>query len=68
MKPGDAVQIDARYSGSIVASMDTNEYLPGFEVWALFKTGVMIDADFGGMVHCTEGASDELVLVHRDAV
>lgn len=46
--------------------MDRNEYLSGREDWAYLKEGVMIDTDFGGLVHWTdEACTYELKLIHR---
>jgi hypothetical protein len=67
IEPGDVVQIDARYPGRVVASMDTRKYLLGQEHWEHLGSGIMVDTDFGGMVHYTEDASDEIVLVARRA-
>jgi hypothetical protein len=67
IEPGDLVQIDGKYRGRVVASMDTKRYLPGQEHWEYLGTGIMVDTDFGGMVHYTEDATDELVLIGRAA-
>ncbi len=63
--PGDTVQIDGQYRGRVIACMDTNSYLPGAEDWAYLATGIMVDTDFGGLVHYTDAHSDELVLIAR---
>ena len=68
IEPGDLVQIDGSHHGRVVASMDTNRYLPGQEHWEHLGSGIMVDTDFGGMVHYTEEATDELVFVGRAAV
>jgi hypothetical protein len=65
IKPGDVVQIDSRYRGTVIASMDLGEYLPGHEQWAYLKEGVMVDTDFAGLVHYTPDATDDLVLLKR---
>jgi len=67
MKPGDVVQIDVQYRGRVIASMDTGEYLPGQEHWSYLAAGVMIDTDYGGLVHYTSETADEFVLVSRTA-
>ncbi|MGH2548538.1 MAG: hypothetical protein ACREPX_02570 [Rhodanobacteraceae bacterium] len=67
IEPGDIVQIDGCYRGLVVASMDTQSYLVGQEGWAYLGSGIMVDTDFGGMVHYTSEASDELVLIERPA-
>ena len=68
IEPGDLVQIDTSYRGRVVASMDANKYLPGQEHWGHLGSGIMVNTDFGGMVHYTEEATDELVRVGRTEV
>ena len=68
MKPGDLIQIDTIYRGRVVASMDTNEYLPGQDGWAYLGTGVMVDTDFAGLVHYTPETADDFVLIQRGAM
>jgi hypothetical protein len=65
IEPGDVVQIDGAYRGVVVASMDTGKYLPGQEGWGYLGQGIMVDTDFGGLVHYTTEATDELVLFDR---
>ncbi|MGE5525405.1 MAG: hypothetical protein ACM3SS_16955 [Rhodospirillaceae bacterium] len=65
IEPGDLVQIDGAYRGRVVASMDTKKYLPNQEHWDYLGSGIIVDTDFGGMVHYTEEAIDELVLIQR---
>ncbi|MGR4877810.1 hypothetical protein [Pseudoxanthomonas sp. LARHCG66] len=67
IKPGDVVQIDTQYRGRVIASMDTGEYLPGQDGWAYLGTGIMVDTDFGGLVHYTAETADDLVLMQRGA-
>jgi hypothetical protein len=67
IEPGDVVQIDTQYRGRVIASMDTNEYLPGEEGWAYLGAGIMVDTDFGGLVHYTAETADYLVLIQRGA-
>jgi hypothetical protein len=64
-KAGDIVQIDVRYKGRVIACMDTLDFLPGAEHWAELKVGIMVDTDFGGLVHYTPEATDELILIRR---
>ena len=68
IKPGDVMQIDVKYRGRVVASMDTNEYLPDQDGWAYLGTGIMVDTDFGGLVHYTAETADDFILIQRDAV
>jgi hypothetical protein len=63
--PGDVVRIDGKYRGVVVACIDEGMYLPGQERWAYLKDGLVVDTDFGGLVHYTSEAVDEIVLVQR---
>ena len=65
IEPGDLVQIDVKYRGRVVASMDTAKYLPGRERWSCLGTGIMVDTDLAGLVHYTSERSDDLVLIER---
>lgn len=65
VEPGDLVQIDIKYRGRVVASMDTGKYLPGQKEWSYLNVGIMVDTDFGGLVHYKECTVDSLVLVER---
>jgi hypothetical protein len=64
---GGVVSFDSRYRGTVVASMDTQKYLPGAEHRAYHEQAVMVDSDFGGMVHHTAASTDELILLERRA-
>jgi len=50
---GDTVQIATRHRGKVVACIAEGKYLPphNAEQWGYLKAGVMIDTDFGGLVH-----------------
>lgn len=63
--PGDYIRVAGTYRGRVVASMDTGEYLPGQEEWAYLREGMMVDTDFGGLVHYTAPAADRLELIER---
>jgi hypothetical protein len=65
IKPGDVVQSDTRYRGTVVASMDLGEYLSGQEQWMYLKEGIMVNTDFAGLVHYQSDATDELALLER---
>jgi len=67
IRPGDIIQIDDVYRGRVVASMDTNEYLPGEDSWAHLEAGIMVDTDFAGLVHYTSETADDFVLIQRGA-
>lgn len=62
---GDKVTIAGRYHGVVLASMDEASYLPGEEGWAYLGTGVMIDTDFGGLVHYQDDAQEDIRLESR---
>lgn len=62
---GDVIQIDVDYRGRVIASMDTGEYLPGEDRWAYLDAGIMVDTDFGGLVHYTSETAGDFVLIRR---
>ena len=53
IKLGDKVLISKKHHGVVVADIDGNEYSESNpkEQWAYLGSGVMIDTDFGGLVH-----------------
>jgi hypothetical protein len=53
IQPGDEVLIDGRYSGRVVACMDSGACLPGFDDWQYLGEGILVDTEFGGLVHFT---------------
>jgi hypothetical protein len=66
IEPGDTIQISTVYRGKVVASMDTGKYLPGWEdEWAYLGEGILVDTDFGGLVHYTAKTSEDFVLLER---
>jgi hypothetical protein len=64
---GDVVSVDVTGRGRVVASMDTGHYLPGEEGWSYLVVGVMVDTDFGGLIHYTAPFADSLTLLSRPA-
>jgi hypothetical protein len=46
--------------------MDTSKYLPGCSDWAYLGTGIMVDTDFGGLVHYTNESAEDFVLLRRE--
>ncbi len=50
---GDRVLIGKKYHGIVVADMDGDEYSTEHpkEQWGYLRSGVMVDTDFGGIVH-----------------
>ena len=67
IKPGDVIQIDREHCGCVIASMDTNEYLPGEDGWAYLGGGIMVNTDFAGLMHYTRGTAEDFVLIERGA-
>ena len=68
--PGDAVQINTRYRGTVVACIAEGRYLPphSAEQWGHLKFGAMIDTDFGGLVHYPDESDlidDRIELIQR---
>ena len=53
IKLGDTVLISGQYHGVVVADIDNGRYSESNpeEQWAYLASGVMIDTDFGGLVH-----------------
>jgi hypothetical protein len=66
--PGDLVQIAVVHRGTVMASMDTGRFLPGWENWSCLKEGIIVDTSFGGLVHYTSESTDELALILRPAL
>lgn len=62
IRAGDLVTIDDRFEGQVIASMDTSDFLPGYEDWAYLPSGIMVMTNFAGLVHYTSEATDKLVL------
>ncbi len=66
---GDEVTIDDIYKGVVVASLDTDEYsaLCPREEWAHLGTGIVVDTNFGGLIHYPDGDVEHIVLARRGA-
>lgn len=66
---GDQVSIDTKYSGTVVANIENGEYSNDYskEQWVYLKVGVLIDTDFGGIVHYEKYSliSEEVKLRNR---
>ncbi|MFL6617257.1 MAG: hypothetical protein ACJ8MH_01570 [Povalibacter sp.] len=62
---GDAVLIDGQYRGLVVACIDSGTALPGNEDWGYLKVGIMVNTDFGGLVHYANIAHEDIRLVQR---
>lgn len=63
---GDVVQIAGQYQGVVVACMDTGSFMQGYEHCDYLNVGIMVDTSFGGLVHYTPEATDEMVLISRN--
>ena len=55
--------IDRRDRGRVVASMDKGQYLPENEARAYLDEGIMLDTDFGGLVHYTKQTTQAIELL-----
>jgi len=67
---GDIVSIDKQYRGTVVGCIDTAKYTPphSHAQWGYLGAGLMVDTDFGGLVHYPDGPdSDDIVLLCRGA-
>ena len=64
---GDIVSIDDQYWGTVVACIDRGEYADAYPAaqWSSLGTGILVDTDFGGLVHYSDENSDRMVLVKR---
>lgn len=64
---GDIVSIDGNYRGVVVACLDRSEYseqAPESE-WRYLSDGIIVDTDFGGLVHYRSSDDDRLELIER---
>tara|TARA_Y100000815_G_C13160006_1_gene431314 strand:+ start:265 stop:564 length:300 start_codon:yes stop_codon:yes gene_type:complete len=57
---GDRVLIGGQYHGVVVADIDGDEYSRNYagDQWRNLDSGVMIDTDFGGLVHYDQSSLD----------
>jgi hypothetical protein len=57
---GDKVKLWNGYQGTVVCSIDTNEYTPSFTKaeWGYLETGIVIEADNGGLFHYAQADED----------
>ena len=65
IEPGDLIQIARVYRGRVIASMDTSKYLTGEEGWSYLIEGIMVDTDFGGLVHYTSETAEDFSLIEH---
>jgi hypothetical protein len=56
MKPGDKVKLWEGCYGTVVASIDSDEFTEKYpkEEWDYLKAGVLIDSDKAGLIHYLE--------------
>jgi len=70
IKVGDRVSIDSNYTGVVVANIEAGDYSKAHakEQWDYLEVGVLIDTDFGGIVHYTKETfvSEEIRLQKRE--
>lgn len=52
-KLGDRVIISGNHQGLVVADIDGQEYSPQYprEQWECLGSGILVDTEFGGIVH-----------------
>jgi hypothetical protein len=64
---GDVVLIDGKRRGVVVAVIDTGCFSERFpsEQWAYLGKGILVDTDFGGVVHYPNGEDESIQLVRR---
>jgi len=64
---GDVVAIDGSYRGTVVACMDRDEYSQEHAraQWSYLGKGIMVNTDFGGLVHYTDSTQEHFALVSR---
>ena len=67
---GDVVAIGTKYQGTVVGCIESRSYAPPHTPaqWDYLATGILVDTDFGGIVHYPDAGSIEsegIVLVRR---
>lgn len=64
---GDTLAIDGKYRGVVVGVIEQGQYTEGFpaEQWHYLEKGILVDTDFGGLVHYPDAKNEELSLVAR---
>ena len=66
-KLGDVIAISGNHRGVVVACIDRGEYSSEQpqEQWSYLAAGIMVNTDFGGLVHYTSPLQEQLALVSR---
>ena len=64
---GDEVLIAGKQKGIVVACIDSEQYSTDYPKsnWSYLMSGVLIDTDFGGLIHYKNLASENIALVKR---
>jgi hypothetical protein len=64
---GDILSIDDQYWGTVVACIDRGEYTDTYPAaqWSSLEKGILVDTDFGGLVHYSDEDADRMILVKR---
>ena len=64
---GDEVTISGKHRGVVVASIDRAEYSAAYPAaqWSYLKKGVLIEMDFGGLVHYEGSEHEHFALIGR---
>jgi hypothetical protein len=64
---GDIVSIEDQYWGTVVACIDRGEYTDTYPAaqWSSLGKGILVDTDFGGLVHYSDEDADRMNLVKR---
>ena len=64
---GDCVTISGTYRGVVVACMDRDEFDEEHprEQWSHLGKGILVNTDFGGLVHYEDGSDDHFALISR---
>jgi hypothetical protein len=59
IRVGDLVAINSQYRGTVVGCVEDRTFLPPLkgDEWDYLRTGIMVDTDFGGLVHYPDAAA-----------
>ncbi|MFN7782894.1 MAG: hypothetical protein ACK5PG_09155 [Lysobacterales bacterium] len=60
IQPGDEVLIDGRYRGRVLACLVSGTCLLGFDDWQYLGEGILVDTEFGGLVHYTGTTCEDI--------
>ena len=64
---GDRIAIDGKHQGVVVACIDRVEYSAEYpkEHWSHLDKGMLVDTDFGGLVHYENSNDEHFLLIER---